>query len=56
MNLSIPCGLSTRFFTIILCLTGFALGQAQTVSDVDETPPLLQERHIHHLVVLKIHS
>ena len=32
MNLSIPCGLSTRFFSIVLCLTGFALGQAQTDS------------------------
>ena len=29
MNLSIPCGLSTRFFTIVLCITGFGVAHAQ---------------------------
>ena len=32
MNLSIPCGLSIRFFTIVFCLTGFGVAQAQTDS------------------------
>ena len=33
MNLSIPCGLSTCFFTIVLCLIGIGISHAQ---DTDE--------------------
>ena len=29
MNLSTLCGLSTRFFTIVLCLTGIGISHAQ---------------------------